>query len=118
MKQNIQVGKIGEDIAVEYLENKGYKVIQRNYKTKYAEIDIIAEKDNILIFVEVRTKTDEQFGTPEDTLTKAKLARVRKNAIAYSAKIHWKDRCQIDAICIILNPDNTVYRLSHHENIC
>ncbi len=118
MKQNIQVGQIGEKIAMEYLENKGYEVIQRNYKTRRAEIDIIAKKKNILVFVEVRTKTGEEFGTPEDTLTKAKLARVRKNAAAYIVIKNWQGLSRVDAICIVLNPDSTVKRIEHYENIC
>jgi len=114
---NLKTGRLGEDIAKEYLEDKGYKIIDQNYKTKYAEIDIIAERKNVLIFVEVRTKTGEQFGTPEDTLTKAKLAKIKRNAIAYSSAKRWEGPCRIDAVCVVLNPDKTVLRLSHYENI-
>lgn len=117
-KFNLQTGNLGEDVAKRYLEQKGYKIIDQNYKTKYAEIDIIVKKDNVLVFVEVRTKTGEQFGTPEDTLTKTKLTRVRKNAIAYSAKTRWKGPARIDAICIVLNQDNSVKRIEHYENVC
>ncbi len=117
-KHNLQTGNLGENIAKEYLENKGYKIIDQNYKTKYAEIDIIAERKNVLVFVEVRTKTNEQFGTPEDTLTKAKLAKVKRNAIVYAAKNRWQGLCRIDAICIALNYGNIVKRMKHYENIC
>ena len=117
-KFNLQTGSLGENIAKEYLEDKGYKIIKRNYKTKYAEIDIIAKNKDILVFVEVRTKKGEQFGTPEDTLNKIKLVKVKRNAIAYSAAKRWQGLCRIDAICIVLNQDNVVKRMKHYENIC
>src|SRR3989344_6548017 len=98
MSQHNEVGKIGEDLARVYLEKQGYKILEKNYKTKYAEIDLIAEKSKgfftgkDLVFVEVRTKIGENFGSPEDTLDKRKLYKV-------------------------LNPNRTVLRLTHHENI-
>ena len=70
------IGNEGEEIARKYLENKGYSIVEQNYRTKRAEIDIIARlrqgfgglgKD-ILVFVEVRTKHHERYGTPEDTI--------------------------------------------------
>jgi len=119
------VGKIGEDLAREYLEKEGYKILEQNYKTKYAEIDLIAEKPegilglgkSKLIFVEVRTKVGENFGTPEDTINRAKLWKVLQNAKSYSAFKRWQGSSRIDAICIVLKPDFSVLRLTHHENI-
>jgi len=114
---SISVGKSGENIAQEYLEKKGYNVIDRNYRTKYGEIDLIVKKDGILIFVEVRSKTGEQFGTPEDTINRIKVRKIQRNAIAYAARKKWQGQYKIDAICIILNQDNSVKRLDHYENI-
>ena len=123
MSQHNEVGKIGENLAREFLEKQGYKILEQNYKTKYAEIDLVAEKPmglfskSKLVFVEVRTKVGENFGTPEDTLNKAKLWKVLKNALAYSAFKKWDGSARIDAICIVLKPDFSVSRLTHHENI-
>jgi len=111
------IGKLSESIAREYLEDKGYNIIKQNYKTKYSEIDLIAEKDKELVFIEVRSKTGENFGTPEDTLNKRKLRKVRMNAMAYVNRKNWKGPYRIDAICIVLNQDNSVKRLDHYENI-
>ena len=119
------MGKIGEDLAKEYLEKHGYKILEQNYRTKYAEIDLVAEKPEgflrlgrrKLVFVEVRTKVGENFGTPEDTLNKEKLWKVLQNAKYYSAFKKWEGPERIDAICIVLNPDFTISRLTHHENI-
>ncbi len=117
MSEHNQVGKIGEDTARNFLESKGYKIIEQNYKTKYSEIDLVVEKNKELIFVEVRTKIGENFGTPEDTLNNKKLSKVRYNALAYTAFKKWSGPIKIDAICIVLRQDYTVLRLNHYENI-
>jgi len=67
---------MGERFAREYLEEKGYKIIEQNYKTKYAEIDLVARKGKELVFVEVRTKKGEDFGTPEETINNKKMRKV------------------------------------------
>lgn len=131
MAEHNFVGKIGEDLAREYLEKNGYKILEQNYKTKYAEIDLVAEKSDgffgkpKLVFVEVRTKVGENFGTPEDTINKTKLWKVLQNSKSYMAFKKWDGSARIDAVCIVLNPlrpgsgqaDFSVSRLTHHENI-
>ncbi|MBU2265384.1 YraN family protein [Patescibacteria group bacterium] len=114
---NLQTGRLGEGIAKEYLEKKGYNIIEQNYRTKYAEIDLVAKQGKELVFVEVRTKRGDMFGTPEDSLSRKKMLKLRKNAWVYVAKTGWKGVYQIDAICIVLKPDNTTERLEHYENI-
>lgn len=105
------------------MEKEGYKIIEQNYKTKYAEIDLVAEKSAglfmgpKLVFVEVRTKIGENFGTPEDTLNKGKLYKVLRNAQAYAGFKKWQGACRIDAVCIVLHPDMSVKRLTHHEDV-
>ena len=113
----IEVGKIGEDIAKEFLEKQGYKVIERNYRTKYAEIDLIAKNKKELVFVEVRTKIGENFGTPEETINKKKMRKLWFNATAYTAFKKWNGSFRIDAICIVLKPDHSIQRLNHFESI-
>lgn len=117
MSQHNQVGKIGEEIAKRFLVKQGYEIIEQNYKTKYAEIDLIAKKGKDLVFIEVRTKIGENFGTPEETINKNKMRKLRGNAIAYVAAKKWVGFYRIDAICIILKPDYSVERLNHYENI-
>src|SRR3989344_3106207 len=107
---NLQTGRIGEEIAKEYLEKEGYVILEQNYKTKYAEIDLLVKKDKEIILVEVRTKKGGLFGTPEESLTKKKLRKLWFNAQAVKA-------ARIDAVCVVLKPDNTVDRLNHYSNI-
>ncbi len=123
MAEHNKVGQIGEQLAREYLEENGYKILEQNYKTKYAEIDLVAEKaegflgKKKLVFVEVRTKVGENFGSPEDTINKQKLWKVLQNSKSYMAFKKWTGAARIDAVCIVLKSDFSVSRLTHHENI-
>ncbi len=69
-------GQWGEDIATDYLRKKGYKIIKRNYKNKIGEIDIIAKFDDDLIFVEVKTRSSDKFGTPAEAVTYYKKQKI------------------------------------------
>lgn len=120
MRHN-EVGILGEKLARKFLEKKGYKILEQNYRTRFAEIDLLAlnkvEGVDTLVFVEVRTKIGENFGSPEDTINKAKLRKVLWNAKNYIGFKNWLGPCRIDAVCIVLKPDMSVSRLSHYENI-
>lgn len=105
MSRHNEVGILGERLARKFLEEKGYKVLEQNYRTRFAEIDLVAQEKNTLIFIEVRTKIGEDFGTPEDTINKAKLKKVLWNAKNYIGFKNWPGPCRIDAICIVLNSD-------------
>lgn len=116
-KQNLTVGRLGEKSAKEYLQQRGYKILQQNYRTRYAEIDLIARKGDVLVFVEVRTKIGEQFGTPEETLQGKKLQRVKRNALWYAGHVKWDKQCRVDAVCIVLDEHGAVQKLAHYENV-
>jgi putative endonuclease len=118
MAQHNATGKLGEKIARAYLEKKGYKIIEQNWGTKRGEIDIIAEKRGCLVFVEVRTKVGERFGTPEETLDWKKRRKLVGNAKAYAAYQRYVGPYRVDAICIVLSDGVTEGRLKHYENIC
>lgn len=117
-KFNLQTGRIGEEIAKDYLEKKGYKIIERNYKTKYGEIDLVARDGKELVIIEVRAKMGENFGTPEESLDKRKLRKLQFNAQGYASKTGWRGPCRIDAVCIVLNQVmHSLERLSHYQNV-
>ena len=116
-KFNLKTGRIGEQLAKEYLLKNNYEIIDENYKTKYGEIDLIFEKNNQLVFVEVRTKKNETFGSPEESLDKKKLRKILLNAKSYISIKKWQKESRIDAICIVLNNNNSINRLNHYENI-
>jgi len=114
---NLDVGRKGESLAKEYLQKKGYKIVEQNYRTRYAEIDLVAQKGGVLVLVEVRTKIGEQFGSPEESLNWRKRTRLKKNALAYTSSKRWTKLYRIDAVCIVLTQDHSVQRLDHYENI-
>jgi len=117
-KLNLKTGKLGEETAAKFLEKKGYKIISRNFKTRYSEIDLIAREKNSLVFIEVRTRVGEEFGLPEETLNKEKKRRLKRAAEAFAAFNKWKGSFRIDAVCVVLDENQKAARISRYENIC
>lgn len=76
-------GEKGESIAVRYLKKKGYKILEKNYRTKLGEIDIIAKDKDTLVFVEVKSRRSWQFGNPKAAVTPAKQRKISKVALYY-----------------------------------
>jgi len=105
-------GKESEDVACEYLKRKNYRIIERNFRTRRGEIDIIAEKDGILIFVEVRSLQKGLFN-PIESIGRRKLERILKAARYYLMKRE-NAVCRFDVIGIIGNGKNR--RIEHIEN--
>ena len=109
-----KIGEWGEGVASEFLEKKDYKVIARNFRTPYGEIDIIAEKDGFIFFVEVKTRTTKSFGPPEISVTPRKQEHMLAAAEYYVQK-HEIDHWQIDVIAVEGKPD-TQPVFTHFEN--
>jgi putative endonuclease len=116
MKHN-ETGKLGENLARKYLEDKGYKIIEKDFKTKFAEVDLAAIKNEELIIFEVRTKRGEEFGSPEETLNKKKLQKVYLGARILASTRKWQGPMRIDAVCLVLKPNDDILRINHYENI-
>ncbi len=116
-EHNLNIGRLGEQIAKEFLEKKGYSIVEQNYKNKYAEIDLIVKHKDSLVFVEVKTRIGEQFGVPEDAINRNKLRRLIRNAQVYMMKKNRGMDFRIDAVCIVLNKDKQPKRIDHYENI-
>lgn len=113
------VGKRGEDLATAYLQEKGYKMLERNYRKQYAEIDIIAlSPDNCLVFVEVKTRTSRTFGTPFEAITYRKLKPLTQAALYYQMTHKDLPRAmRIDAVAVELGKKGAVVSVEHIENI-
>jgi len=116
-KQNLAIGHLGEEIARKYLEDKGYRMLEQNYKNRYAEIDLVASDKRNLVFVEVKTRIGEHFGSPETSLDKGKIRKVLNNARAYVARKKFRGEYRIDAVCIVLDKNRNINRISHYQNI-
>ena len=101
MQKNI-FGKRGEIIAENYLKEKGYKILETNYKNKIGEIDIIAKDGDCLVFVEVKTRLTSQFGDPLEAIDLRKQYKIRQVATGYlMQKRQLNAKCRFDAIGII-----------------
>lgn len=114
MKHNQRIGKWGEDIATEHLTQQGYEIIGRNVRTPYGEVDIIAKKDDVFIFVEVKTRTTKKMGLPEESITSKKQEHMIACAEHYASENeikHW----QIDVISIEGKP-GTEPKVTYFEN--
>jgi len=117
--QQIRLGKLGEDIACVFLSKKGYKILQRNFKARYGELDIIALYENTLVFIEVKTRTNLRFGTPEEAITPRKLHELIQTA-QYYVLLHPElpKLLRIDVIGIMMDEiSEQVQRIIHTENI-
>ena len=111
-------GAKGEDIAADHLNKKGYRIVLRNYNCPLGEMDIIAFDGDCLVFIEVRSRWSDRFGTPEESITKDKVARLTKIGRYYLAKeIRKEVPCRFDFIGIMLDNKDNVIRLNHLENI-
>ena len=78
-----QTGRQGEHAACDFLTKNGYKIIQRNFTSPHGEIDIIAEDEKYIVFVEVKTRTSEKFGLPRESVTEYKQNKIRLTATLY-----------------------------------
>jgi putative endonuclease len=82
LKKN-ELGAKGEDLAIRYLKKRGYRIIERNYRIKLGEIDVIAEQGDDLVFIEVKTRSDTTFGSPFESITAQKQQQLSKVALEY-----------------------------------
>ena len=112
-----RLGRKGEDIARRKLESDGYSVLHANYRVGRLEIDLVAEKDGVLVFVEVRTRKGRGFGPPEESLTPAKQSHLVDAAQAYLEAHDATTRdWRIDVVVLNLGSNGRVLRLDVIEN--
>ena len=83
MAEHIDFGKRGEQLAKEYLQKKGYKILKSNYRVGNAEVDLIAEHNKQTVFIEVKTRMQSKFGNPEMAVTQEKRRNMKRVARAY-----------------------------------
>lgn len=129
MKQfNYLKGQVGEEAAEGYLRKKGYQILERNFQTKFGEIDIIAKQHprgersshlgGVTVFVEVKTKSGEEFGEPWEMVDERKIERVRRMAELYLMKKRLGEvACRIDVVGVWLDRGGGVEKIEHWENV-
>ncbi len=118
MDYNKDLGKKGEDLASDYLQKKGYKVIEKNFKARYGEIDIIVrDRSDTLVFVEVKTRVGDLYGEPVEAILPRKLHEVIKTAEFYLLKDNLDVDWRIDVVAVSLKEDQTIEEIEHFENV-
>ncbi len=117
-------GNRGERLAAEYLERKGYQIIGRNYASKWGEIDLIArckvydlgfKKEEIVVFVEVKTKTTDKYGEPWEMVNHWKIEQVKRMGEVWCREFDWPGRVRVDVVGVYL--DDVVPRIEHWESV-
>lgn len=113
----VELGRLGESLAADYLESEGMTVLDRNCRVGHSDIDILARDGDTLVFVEVRTKLKTDRGMPEETLTYGKLKQMKKTAGYYLAVKGIECPSRLDALCIVLDPFGAVRHLKHYRGV-
>ena len=113
-----ELGKYGEDLAIRYLQEKSYKIVDRNFDTKYGEIDIIAKDGSELVFVEVKTRTSTDFGYPEGAINQKKLLHLERMVQVYQQKNNIMNTpIRVDAISVDIDQYHQDFKIHHFQNI-
>jgi len=115
---NQQIGALGQYLAEQCLKNKGYKIIDKNFRAKTGEIDLIAQDLKTLVFIEVKTRTNRLYGMPEEAITRKKQFSIIKTAKVYLLKNNLKDvPYRIDCVsCEFINGDMRNAQIRHLQN--
>lgn len=109
------LGKTGEELAVRFLKNKGYKIFERNFRCSVGEIDIVAEHKNTIVFIEVKLRRQERFELPQNSVTKFKQLQIIKVAIYYLKQKNFLDKpVRFDVVTIFLQ--NKKYKIELFQN--
>jgi len=105
-KQDLYLGKKGEERAIDLLKDNGYKILVRNYKTKLGEIDIIASDKGTICFIEVKTRQSERFGLPIEAISASKQRQISKVALTYLKEKKLLDKkARFDVVSILYSQD-------------
>lgn len=106
----------GENAALAYLENKGWKLLQRHFRTRQGEIDLVMQEGDTLVFVEVKTRRSRAFGAPEEAVDERKLERMQVAAEIYLAR-HPEERRSVRFDMVIVFQRDGAWRIRHIRNV-
>ena len=113
--QRQRLGRHGERLAREHLERQGYQILHTNYPCPEGEVDLVARDGEETVFVEVRARRGNAFGTPEESITRVKKVRllaVAQHYLADDGDTPWR----VDVVALELDPRGHLLRLTHHQN--
>ncbi|AKD02683.1 YraN family protein [Pontibacter korlensis] len=111
IRKHLHTGQLGENHAAAYLQQKGYTVLQQNYRYKRAEVDIIARKADLLVFVEVKTRTSNNYGYPEEAVNSKKEEMLLSAAEEYILQEEWQHEVRFDIISVTLTSPPEIHHI-------
>jgi len=117
MGSNILLGKLGEDLASDFLKKNGCKIIDKNFYTRYGEIDLIAKRGDEIFFIEVKTRTSIKYGYPETAVNRKKINHLLKAVHIYINIKKIKSFWRIDIISVELNNKTRRAKINWFKNI-
>lgn len=115
MKTQQRVGRWGEQAAVDYLEKQGYQILARNFRTAHGEVDIIAQQEKSLVFVEVKARSSNRYGFPEYAVTPKKRMHILSAAQKYIHDHPEFQTWRVDVIAV--EAESGVAKITHFENV-
>jgi len=99
-----ELGKQGEQIAIDYLRKSGYKILEKNFRNRFGEIDIVAKEKGTFCFIEVKTRSNLNFGVPKESVTISKQRRLNKIALSYLKKYNLLDTpARFDLVSVLIS---------------
>jgi putative endonuclease len=111
-KTRTELARIGEDHAARFLNSKGYRIKERNYRTRAGEVDLIAEHGDTLVFIEVKSRTSVEFGTPVEAVTPWKQRTIATIASSYLSLRERRERLtRFDIVAVYLTPQGRVTKI-------
>lgn len=111
------IARLGEKITESFLVSRGFRILEKNYNTPFGEIDLVAERDGFVVFVEVKTRTSSRFGPPLASITSTKKWHILKNCQYYLlSRGLCETPCRIDAVGVVLDDDYVFRKLEHVKN--
>jgi putative endonuclease len=104
ISRRISLGRKGEEVALDFLKKRGYRIIKRNYRCRAGEIDIVAKEGSSLAFVEVKTRQSTYFGLPEEAVSYEKRRHLTRVAWGYLTHHHINEaKCRFDVVSVLMN---------------
>ncbi len=112
-----EIGNLGEEIAAKSLEEKGYSILERNFRCRFGEVDIIARDEDTVVFVEVKTRRGRKYGEAEEAVDYRKQKKLRQLAEYYLMKHHHvSPKCRFDVCSVYLDQNNQIEEVKILQN--
>ena len=102
MTDKIETGDLGENLAADFLISRGFKIVERKYRSRHAEIDLIVQRADWMVFVEVKTRSSNAWGEPESFVSNEKRRLIYKAAEDYIFRVNWQGNIQFDVVSVKL----------------